>query len=93
MTPETVVRLVAEPDRLRVLGAVALGAVTPDAAVAASGLGAKAALVALRRLREQELVVGCATSPSGRSRPASTIRSRPSTTGSAPGATGERSTT
>ncbi|MFI6819859.1 DUF2087 domain-containing protein [Micromonospora sp. NPDC050187] len=57
MTPETVVRLVAEPDRLRVLGAVALGALTPDAVVAASGLGAKAALVALRRLREQELVL------------------------------------
>ncbi|MEV0328770.1 DUF2087 domain-containing protein [Micromonospora echinospora] len=57
MTPETVVRLVAEPDRLRVLGAVALGAVTPDAVVAASGVGAKAALLALRRLREQELVV------------------------------------
>ncbi|MEU4567522.1 DUF2087 domain-containing protein [Micromonospora sp. NPDC023956] len=57
MTPETVVRLLAEPDRLRVLGAVALGAVTPDAVVAASGLGAKAALVALRRLREQELLV------------------------------------
>ncbi|MFE0593316.1 DUF2087 domain-containing protein [Micromonospora echinospora] len=57
MTPETVVRSVAEPDRLRVLGAIALGAGTPDAAVAASGLGAKAALVALRRLREQELVV------------------------------------
>ncbi|MFI6226530.1 DUF2087 domain-containing protein [Micromonospora echinospora] len=57
MTPETVVRLVAEPDRLRVLGAIALGAATPDAAVTASGLGAKAALVALRRLREQELVV------------------------------------
>ncbi|SCL32372.1 hypothetical protein GA0074692_3298 [Micromonospora pallida] len=57
MTPETVVRLVAEPDRLRVLGVVALGARTPDAVVAAAGLDPKAALVALRRLREQELVV------------------------------------
>jgi hypothetical protein len=52
-----VVRLLAEPDRLRVLGAVALGARTPDTVVTASGLDPKAALVALRRLREQELVV------------------------------------
>lgn len=57
MTPETVVRLLAEPDRMRVLGAVALGAETADAVVAAAGLPARAALVALRRLQDQELLV------------------------------------
>ncbi|WDZ87775.1 DUF2087 domain-containing protein [Micromonospora cathayae] len=57
MTPETVVRLLAEPDRMRVLGAVALGAETPDAVAAASGLPARTVSVALHRLREHGLVV------------------------------------
>lgn len=57
MTPETVVRLLAEPDRMRVLGAVALGAGTPETVAVASGLPARAASAALHRLREHGLVV------------------------------------
>lgn len=57
MTPENLVRLLAEPDRMRVLAAVALGARTSDAVVPASGLPVRACLAALHRLREHGLLI------------------------------------
>ncbi|WBB81660.1 DUF2087 domain-containing protein [Micromonospora sp. WMMD882] len=56
MTPETVVRLLAEPDRMRALGAVALGARTPDEVAAATGLSPRVVAAALHRLGEQGLM-------------------------------------
>ncbi|MBO4204604.1 DUF2087 domain-containing protein [Micromonospora echinofusca] len=57
LTPETLVRLLAEPDRMRVLAAIALGAHTPDLVVRASGLSARTAVAALHKLTGQGLVV------------------------------------
>jgi hypothetical protein len=56
MTPETVVGLLAEPVRLRVFSAVALGAKTLPEVVKAAGTSAKETAVALRRLRSSGLV-------------------------------------
>ncbi len=57
MTPETLVRLLADPVRLRVLAAVALGARTDAETAVAAGLAAKEAAVARGRLVEGGLLV------------------------------------
>jgi hypothetical protein len=57
-TPETVVRVLAEPARLRAFAAVVLGAGTLADVAAASGLKVKDAGTALRKLREAGLVEG-----------------------------------
>ena len=57
-TPESVVRALAEPTRLRAFAAVVLGAGTLADVAAASGLKAKDAGTALRKLREAGLVEG-----------------------------------
>lgn len=56
MTPETVVGLLAEPVRLRVFSAVALGAKTLPEVVRTAGTSAKETAVALRRLQGSGLV-------------------------------------
>ncbi len=63
-TPETVVRVLAEPVRLRVFAAVVLGAGTLADIAAAAGTGAKDAATALRKLREAGLVEGDPARPS-----------------------------
>ncbi|SDG69081.1 hypothetical protein SAMN05216553_110263 [Lentzea fradiae] len=57
-TPDSVVRALAEPARLRAFAAVVLGAATLADVAAASGLKAKDAATALRKLREAGLVEG-----------------------------------
>lgn len=57
-TPDSVVRALAEPARLRAYAAVVLGAGTLADIAAASGLTTKAAATALRKLREAGLVEG-----------------------------------
>jgi hypothetical protein len=57
-TPESVVRALAEPTRLRAFAAVVLGAGTLADIAAASGLKAKDAGTALSKLREAGLVEG-----------------------------------
>lgn len=57
-TPETVVRVLAEPARLKAFAAVVLGAGTLTDIAAASGLSVKDAGTALRKLREAGLVDG-----------------------------------
>ncbi|MEV0967663.1 DUF2087 domain-containing protein [Microtetraspora glauca] len=57
MTPENLVRLLAEPSRMRVLAAIALGANTPSDIAEASGLSAKDALRAAQRLQDHDLIV------------------------------------
>lgn len=56
VTPEAVVRSLAEPARMRVLAAVALGARTPAQIAASAPLSQREILVALHRLRESGLV-------------------------------------
>lgn len=56
MTPEHLVGLLAEPERLRVVAAVVLGARTPSAVAAATGLDLKVVLKAVRRLESGGLV-------------------------------------
>lgn len=53
----SLVGLLAEPERLRVLAAVALGATTLDDVVVAAGVDQKAAVVALERLAGAGVVV------------------------------------
>jgi hypothetical protein len=55
-TPETLCGLLAEPDRLKVFAAVALGADSPSAVVEQTGLPAKAVTAAVRRLHLGGLV-------------------------------------
>jgi hypothetical protein len=57
-TPESVVRALAEPTRLRAFAAVVLGAGTLADVAAASGLKVKDAGTALSKLREAGLVEG-----------------------------------
>ncbi|HUQ59858.1 DUF2087 domain-containing protein [Lentzea sp.] len=57
-TPETVVRVLAEPARLRAFAAVVLGAGTLADIAAASGVSVKDAATAVRKLREAGLVEG-----------------------------------
>jgi hypothetical protein len=57
-TPESVVRALAEPARLRAFAAVVLGAGTLADVATASGLKVKDAGTALRKLREAGLVEG-----------------------------------
>lgn len=57
MTPEELVGLLAEPARLRLLAAVALGARTDADSASASGLTARDAAVARRRLAGAGLIV------------------------------------
>ena len=57
MTPEDLVGLLAEPARLRLLAAVALGARTDAEAAAAAGLSARDAAAARRRLTAAGVVV------------------------------------
>ena len=56
MTPAEIVGLLAEPDRLRVLAALVLGARTPADVAAASGLGAREVGRALQKLQAGGLV-------------------------------------
>jgi hypothetical protein len=55
-TPETVLGLLAEPARLRVLSAVALGAGSPSEVREAAGTSPKETAVALRRLTDGGMV-------------------------------------
>ncbi|MGI5486612.1 DUF2087 domain-containing protein [Microtetraspora malaysiensis] len=57
MTPENLVGLLAQPSRMRVLAAIALGAATPSAVAKASGLPPKEAARAVRRLWDHGVVV------------------------------------
>ncbi|MGE5156372.1 MAG: DUF2087 domain-containing protein [Betaproteobacteria bacterium] len=57
MTPESVVRLFAEPARVRAFAAAALGATTQSEVAALSGLTVKEATLALHRLQENEIVI------------------------------------
>lgn len=57
MTPQELVGLVAEPSRLKLLAAVALGAGTDAEAAAAAGLTGREAAAALRRLTQAGVVV------------------------------------
>ncbi|TWP49546.1 DUF2087 domain-containing protein [Lentzea tibetensis] len=57
MTSASVVRLLAEPARLRVFAAVALGARTPADVAAATGLSAREVATALQKLMAGELIV------------------------------------
>ncbi|MFD5823935.1 winged helix-turn-helix domain-containing protein, partial [Lentzea sp. NPDC060358] len=57
-TPESVVRALAEPARLRAYAAVVLGAGTLADIAASAGLKPKDAGTALRKLREAGLVEG-----------------------------------
>ncbi|MET7394743.1 DUF2087 domain-containing protein [Dactylosporangium sp. NPDC005572] len=54
--PAALCGLLAEPDRLRVFAAVVLGASTPTAVVAASGLPARSVEGAIRRLQQGGLL-------------------------------------
>ncbi len=56
MTPAELVGLLAEPDRLRVVAALVLGARSPSEVVAATGLGAREVATALQRLQAGGLV-------------------------------------
>jgi hypothetical protein len=56
VTPEHLVGLLAEPERLRVVAAVVLGARTPSAVAATTGLDLKVVLKAVRRLESGGLV-------------------------------------
>jgi hypothetical protein len=56
MTPEDVVRLLAEPTRTRVLAAVALGAETPAQVAEATGRPVKEVLGALLQLEDRGLL-------------------------------------
>ena len=57
MTPETLVGLLADPARMRVLAAVALGARTDADTSSAAALSAKEAAIARRKLTDGGLVV------------------------------------
>ncbi len=57
MTPDELVGLVAEPARLRLLAAVALGARTDAQTASASGLTGRDAAVARRRLADAGVIV------------------------------------
>ncbi|GHB71911.1 hypothetical protein GCM10010377_73010 [Streptomyces viridiviolaceus] len=57
MTPATIVGLLAEPARLRVFSAIALGASTLSEVASAAGVSVKDAAGAVRRLRSAGLVV------------------------------------
>lgn len=57
MTPEDLVGLLAEPARLRLLSAVALGARTDADTASASGLTARDAALARRRLADAGVIV------------------------------------
>ncbi|MEV4758263.1 DUF2087 domain-containing protein [Micromonospora sp. NPDC049559] len=56
MTPETLVGLLAEPDRLSVFAAIVLGADTPTEAARRAGLDPRRAAAAIRRLESGGLV-------------------------------------
>jgi hypothetical protein len=57
MTAASVVRLLADPARLRVFAAVVLGARTPADVAAATGLSAREVTTALQKLQSGELLV------------------------------------
>ncbi len=61
MTPEKIIRLLAEPSRLRVLAAIALGAAQPASIAANTNQSAKEIAIALRRLQDGGLVTAEAT--------------------------------
>ncbi|MGA8115140.1 MAG: DUF2087 domain-containing protein [Actinocatenispora sp.] len=56
MNPESICRLLAEPERLKTYAAIALGAATPSDVAAASGLVARDVVRALTALTDQGLV-------------------------------------
>lgn len=60
-TAQTLAGLLADPRRIRVLAAIALGAATPADVPAAAGLPAKESVPALHRLQVQGLVVSGAS--------------------------------
>ncbi|MGW0207535.1 DUF2087 domain-containing protein [Streptomyces sp. NPDC003233] len=57
MTPDNLVRLLAEPSRVKAFAAVVLGADTVAEVTAATGLSTKEAALALRRLEDSELLI------------------------------------
>ncbi|MCX4759882.1 DUF2087 domain-containing protein [Streptomyces sp. NBC_01275] len=61
MTSDDVVRLFAEENRVRAFAAVALGARSPAEVVDRTGLSAKDAVIALRRLEDRAIVVSDGT--------------------------------
>ncbi|SER06146.1 hypothetical protein SAMN05216188_107245 [Lentzea xinjiangensis] len=83
-TAETVVRVLAEPARLRAFAAVVLGAGTPADVAAASGLPLRDAGTALRKLREAGLVEGDPVRPADLKPLAATLTERPPADGLAP---------
>jgi hypothetical protein len=96
-TPETVVRVLAEPSRLRApsprdrtLGAVVLGAGTLADIAAASGLSVKDAGTALRKLREARLVEGDPARPADLKPLAATLTEPMPADGLAPFVRGDR---
>lgn len=56
MRPDVLCGLLAEPDRLRVYAAVVLGAETPDAVAARTGLPSRSVVAALHRLEQGGLI-------------------------------------
>lgn len=56
MTPDMVVRLIADPRRMRVLAAVALGAQTPVEVARTTNMSQREVMAAMRRLQEGGIV-------------------------------------
>ncbi|USX54194.1 DUF2087 domain-containing protein [Lentzea sp. HUAS12] len=89
-TPESVVRALAEPTRLRAFAAVVLGAGTLADVAAASGLKVKDAGTALRKLREAGLVEGEPARPADLKPLAATLTEAMPADGLAPFIRGDR---
>src|SRR5688572_6448821 len=89
-TPDSVVRALAEPTRLRAFAAVVLGAGTLADIAAASGLKVKDAGTALRKLREAGLVEGDPARPADLKPLAATLTEQLPADGLAPFVRGER---
>ncbi|MFI6095205.1 DUF2087 domain-containing protein [Lentzea sp. NPDC051213] len=89
-SPETVVRVLAEPTRLRAYAAVVLGAGTLADIAAASGLTVKDAGTALRKLREAGLVEGEPARPADLKALAATLTERMPADGLAPFVRGDK---
>lgn len=89
-TPESVVRALAEPTRLRAFAAVVLGAGTLADVAAASGLKVKDAGTALVKLREAGLVEGEPARPADLKALAATLTDAMPADGLAPFIRGEK---
>ncbi|MEV6235835.1 DUF2087 domain-containing protein [Lentzea sp. NPDC051838] len=89
-TPESVVRVLAEPSRLKAFAAVVLGASTLTEVAAASGLKVKDAGIALLKLREAGLVEGDPARPADLKPLAATLTESMPADGLAPFVRGEK---